>query len=258
MLVVHASELAASVGMHRYRPLADVAVDLFSRMNPSVYEIAMTRNALCEKTNIESVLDQLSVTAAVTEAVSAAPDDLHDKLQDIIKDSNVSADIAADIQSFVYTERGKNAEEASLDNAESQMKQKIQQRNTRYYKKFISYGADRRLQLGGKVDGITEDGQLVEMKNRQRRLFPTVPLYEKIQVHAYMFLTDKAECRLIQTYKDTNSTTIVSFDETFWSDIVRRLTILAGHMDELESDTHKQDQLLVQQQLPIEFDQQNL
>lgn len=246
MLVVHASELAASVDMHRYRPVAEVAVDLFARKNPIAYAAAMTRNTLQEKPSISSVLEKFAVTDAVSEAVAATPDALHTKLQGILKDTTIASDptVVADIQSYVYTERGKIAEEPSLDTAEIEMKQKIQQRNSRYYKKYISYGADGQLQLGGKVDGITEGGQLVEMKNRQRRLFPTVPVYEKVQVHAYMFLTDIKECRLIQRFKDTNDTTIVPFDEPFWEEIVRRLTILATRMDEVDRDEKQQDRLV--------------
>ncbi len=256
MLVVHASELAASVGMHRYRPVAEVAIQLFARMNPSTYEAAMTRNQLQEKASISSIMEQFSVTDAVTEAVTAAPEVLQTKLEDIFQNKNVASEptLAAEIQSFVYTERGKNAEEASLDHVETQMKQKIRQRNLKYYKKYIPYDVgDRCLLLGGRVDGITEDGQLVEMKNRQRRLFPTVPVYETIQVHAYMYLTDIKECRLIQTYKDANATTLVEFDEQFWADIVRRLLVLGKRMDELEADPLQQDVLLLKQEFPVDF-----
>ncbi len=258
MIVVHASELAACVGMHQYRPLADVVQNLFARMNPEAYVAAMARNALREKTNIENTLAQMSATTAVAEAVAADPDEMQRKLKDILESPDIAKDesLAADIQSFVYTERGKNAEESSLNRTEEQIEQKIQQRNARYYKKYIEYAPGSRLQIGGRVDGITEDGQLVEMKNRQRRLFSTVPLYEKIQVHAYMYLTDIHECRLVQCFKDKTSTTMVRFDEVFWTDITQRLTVLARRLDELAKDIGKQDELLVLQTFPVDFDTQ--
>lgn len=255
MLVVHASELAACVGLNRYRPVADAAIVLFSRMNPSVYEAAMARNALREKESIERTLEQIpGAIAAVKEAVEAAPDDLGSRIDDLIKDVGGDNQVsAADLTSLVYTERGKNAEESSLDRVQDSWKKQITQRNTKYYKKQLSYGGERYLLLGGRVDGITDDGELVEVKNRQRRIFSSVPIYEKVQVHAYMYLTDIKECKLVQSFKGSDVITKITFDDQFWNDVRNRLTIFATRMDHLCQDEKAQDSLLVQQEFPIDF-----
>ncbi len=91
------------------------------------------------------------------------------------------------------------------------------------------------------------------MKNRQRQLFSHVPTYEKIQVHAYMYLTDIHECRMIQSFKNTESTVIIPFDENFWTEIIQRLSLVAVCMDRLVADTDMQDQLLVSNVFPVEF-----
>jgi hypothetical protein len=42
--------------------------------------------------------------------------------------------------------------------------------------------------VGGRIDGWSPEHGLVEIKNRMRRLFPKIPLYETVQVHAYMWI----------------------------------------------------------------------
>ena len=68
-----------------------------------------------------------------------------------------------------------------------------------------------------------------------------------------MYLTDINECRLVQCYKDQTATTIVKFDGTFWSQIIRRLILLARRLDDLERDSVQQDELLVLQNFPVDF-----
>ena len=42
--------------------------------------------------------------------------------------------------------------------------------------------------IGGRIDGWSKQHGLVEVKNRMRGLFNTVPMYERVQVHAYMYI----------------------------------------------------------------------
>ena len=45
------------------------------------------------------------------------------------------------------------------------------------------------LRISGKVDGIEGEGEdqiLIETKNRRRRLFDDIPIYEKVQMCIYM------------------------------------------------------------------------
>ena len=40
--------------------------------------------------------------------------------------------------------------------------------------------------IGGKIDGLTENNILIEIKNRMYRLFKTLRNYEKVQIFSYM------------------------------------------------------------------------
>ena len=258
MLVVYASELAAVIGYHRYRPVAEAAIQVLARSARHVYDAAMSRNQLREKPDIAETIEQLSVTEIVTAAVNSDPLELEKNLQSALKEVPDSGTLAADITSFVFTERGKNAEDSSLDRLETQLKQKIVQRNDKYFKTHVEYGTDgKKIQLGGRVDGITEDGGLIEVKNRQRRFFSEVPLYERVQVHAYMVLTGVSTCQLVQSFNGREKATVVPFDAEFWNTVLSRLRNFASRLEEVLHDERKQDDLLLLQEFPVDFDKES-
>lgn len=52
--------------------------------------------------------------------------------------------------------------------------------------------------LVGKVDGMLEDGTVIEVKNRQNKLFNSIPLWEKIQLQTYLHLCNASSGFLCQ------------------------------------------------------------
>lgn len=76
--------------------------------------------------------------------------------------------------------------------------------------------------LVGYIDG-RKDNCIVEIKNRQRRLFHKVPLYENIQCQVYMKLTGVHECIFIEQYGSDSNTFHLTFSESQWDDIFQGL-----------------------------------
>ena len=52
--------------------------------------------------------------------------------------------------------------------------------------------------ITGGVDGLLGDDCILEVKNRTRRLFHKVPMYERVQVEAYMRIFDKSRAVLLE------------------------------------------------------------
>ena len=104
--------------------------------------------------------------------------------------------------------------------------------------------------LGGKVDGITNENTLVEVKNRQYRLFSEIPIYEKIQIHTYMYLTGIKQCHYVQCYKDKSNTELLNYDEDFYQDVLHNLTKFVEMVSRLTKSENLQDTLLLQGILP--------
>ena len=75
----------------------------------------------------------------------------------------------------------------------------------------------------GKFDGFAEDGTLVEIKNRVRRLFKEVKEYENVQVHVYMKMSHAMTAHLVERYKDEIMIHDVLYDDDFMCEIEAEL-----------------------------------
>ena len=90
--------------------------------------------------------------------------------------------------------------------------------------------------LFGRLDGLRDDGTVVETKNRRNRLFGYVPAYERIQLHAYMILTSTTQAVLVENFEEDQRAHDVPFDASFWYDTV--LPALACGIDEVQRREH--------------------
>jgi hypothetical protein len=88
--------------------------------------------------------------------------------------------------------------------------------------------------LVGYIDG-RKDNCIVEIKNRQRRLFHKVPLYEDIQCQVYMKLTGVHECTFIEQYGSDSNTFHLTFSESRWDEIFQELVQFSHQMCNIPS-----------------------
>ena len=79
------------------------------------------------------------------------------------------------------------------------------------------------IKILGITDAIGEDGILIETKNRVRRLFSGIPLYERVQLHAYMELYNVGMIRHCQHYGGKFESKVIMKDPIFWSKILKKL-----------------------------------
>jgi hypothetical protein len=122
------------------------------------------------------------------------------------------------IQTALYTEHGRVQEDV--------VRESIKDVKIRKTDKFVTspqpiftFG-DIRVFIGGRFDGITEDGKIVEIKTRQKRFMGT-PLYELVQVHGYMIMHGSREASIVESYNGLNKTHDVVFDDELWKDVLR-------------------------------------
>ena len=75
----------------------------------------------------------------------------------------------------------------------------------------------------GKFDGFAEDGTLVEIKQRTRRLFGVVREYENVQVHVYMKMAEVQTAQLVEKYEDKLMVHDIYYDDDFMCEIEAEL-----------------------------------
>lgn len=71
----------------------------------------------------------------------------------------------------------------------------------------------------GKFDGFAEDGTLVEIKNRVRRLFGIVKEYENVQVHVYMKMCHATTAHLVEKFRDQVMVHQVLYDDDLMCEV---------------------------------------
>ena len=156
-------------------------------------------------------------------------------------------DLISQVKSHVNTARGIRDEEKGVEMYSTNEHKKVGERNSKFYKSYLYAswkGRKVKYMIGGRVDGITEDGILLEVKNRQRRLLGRVPDHENVQIQIYMYLLGITECHLVECYKTTTQKHIVYYDNELVTSILEELERVALLLDHLSVCQSSQDNLL--------------
>ena len=132
------------------------------------------------------------------------------------KNSNLVKNLHNATIQDIGMKRGNIKEDDNLDKIEEYCNIKITNRNDKLFQKQLQLGEEFNINLIGKVDGMCND-MVVETKNRRNRLFYNIPIYEKVQLEAYMFLTDKTKCYWIECYNNSYSHQIYEHDSDLWN-----------------------------------------
>jgi hypothetical protein len=131
---------------------------------------------------------------------------------------------------------GTHYEQTVRNQYQQRTKRQIQDGNARRYQKkqlWTILGVP--VGIGGRCDGVEIDPatrqpvHLIEIKTRARHLFWTIPLYEKVQLHVYMFIYGLDDCVHIQRHADETEETRVKFDCVFWTETVLPRLKAAAH-----------------------------
>jgi hypothetical protein len=217
----------------------------------------------------QDMVEQLAAAAAVpgataadiTAAVPSAPDSALSAAAQLTPSKQAAAAhaerIPKELVSNVNKERGRRDEPAALAAAADAAAQPVVQPNQRMYYasiQLVRASGPRqpgvRLRLGGRVDGwLADRSAFVEVKNRQNGLKYHVPVYEHVQVLAYMQCTRVYKCMFTEKYLDSSWAEELVWDESsseLWQAHV--LPGLQQHVQQLQSvlcSTAAQDELLL-------------
>jgi hypothetical protein len=252
-VVYYASELAACVGMNRFTEPWQAAVKIWQRIKPKEFSQAVATlqgkgRYRPEETakETEQWLARSGALDAAKSAVTCEQAELKGTLVAAIKASGADAnpDMEKSLRKWVYTSRGDRAENPALDAYESIKGCAIPERNSRFRLGTFEAADGSHISVGGKVDGLSATGELVEVKNRQRKILQYIPLHERVQMHAYMFLTGTKECTLVQTCGDDTQSTAVPLDEALWRNVQEQLTAFDRKLGEVMCCQERQRLLL--------------
>ena len=147
-------------------------------------------------------------------------DEVTQQEQCVLKDISAiapSCDTGA-LRRHVAKERGICGEKRALDALEAKCNIVVNERNRELKSHTFAFG----VRVTGCIDGKTQDGTLVEAKERRYKLLG-VPYYERIQCEVYLRLFDLHKCCLTERFNDQSKEYVFTRDDRLWSEITEGL-----------------------------------
>lgn len=261
---VYASQVAMCIGANRHKKLGDAAELMWRRISPETYVKALQRNGI--KTDEENVEDLVQSNTTVSKLVQqsfmecASSDDVAKSYGTAIHELRNARDLDGSAKQLVedaikknlYTTYGNHNEPVIMTYINRVLGIACNTDPT-FYKKLMGNINGIPWYIGGKIDGISENGKtVIEIKNRINRLFMRqTPIYEKIQVQTYLDLLDVPNGLLIECFTTeqgsvTSNIVPMARDASMWNeDIVPKLKLFITFILKLIEDPKLQDKFLI-------------
>jgi len=212
---ISASKVAALIGLNKYQSPHEVMYDLLSKYEPIKAKIAAIQTSE-HRVPASKLKYAVLATPAIKNIVNTGIKvcvgltDITEALKDVERQARVvvnlrHSDLPDEFRELLVSEvcgevrkkRGLNTENAILNTYETDNNVKVEQRNTKTFRKaYDDY------KLIGRTDGyVAEHKRIVDSKARTR-WWPEVPMYDEIQLRVYMELSGCEETELIESFPD--------------------------------------------------------
>ena len=245
-ICIYASELAVVIGVNKYQKLSDIIIKLWQKNYPIDYEntittVKKTHNVKLAPTEtdiqyIKRVQDEcnLNIQDKINECLNTKDtsnllNNRNQILKEIEQNNNINKEIKDDfkksLESVTNKAFGTINEKSVIDYYMEQSGKKVIC-DTKFIRKQLCTYKDIKWSLGGKIDGITEDNVVVEVKNRIYKLFYVMRDYEKPQIQTYMYILGLPRGHLVESFKRGGEIQLniieENFDENYWNDFIMK------------------------------------
>jgi hypothetical protein len=213
-IVFRASEVAAVIGKNPFTSRPRALAEAWKRYSPESFDASRllhTHDDDEEYPIDHAVVDQLVqcaddptvVVDALLAHTSSSPSPCHRATREA-----------------VYTEFGRRREASCLE--KSRTMSGIQWISP-CDPKTVWLGHVQNIPFGvcGVADGISPDGdEILEIKNRMKKLHCRVPAHEYIQIQSYVRLYGAEKARLVEFFGNAHSTIKIFRDDAAWDDVI--------------------------------------
>ena len=117
--------------------------------------------------------------------------------------------------------------------------------DTRFYKRKLFSTDSLNWFIGGRIDGIMEDGTIVEIKNRIYRMFYRLRDYERVQIQSYMYIFRAERGVLVESKGGQINMIDVEFNDDGYEEIKNRIRRFADFFGEFIGNFEMKKKLLV-------------
>jgi hypothetical protein len=213
--IIYASKLAVISGFNPYES-ADAFRAAYAHsigLNPSYVDPSkVARDEIEKLAPIEKEQVQ-----KVTNTVFKSAADVQAAISTLKQEQKLTLEMEKEIKTQAYTRHGQEQEDVVRKNTNVLIKTD----NKFVVSKLPIFTiGEIDYYIGGKHDGML-DGVVIEIKTRQRR-FLGVPVYERVQIHAYMHIYKTRKGRLVESFNGERKEHDIEFDDEFWREVVQK------------------------------------
>lgn len=238
MLLLYASEIAIITGNNKYQKLSDYLIKLWSKFDNNDFKDCVLQleqkhkvkfvenNDIQNIKNIEekcgvSIQKQLNSIKNNTknsDEVIQKRNELLKNIDDKVMDKTMKKQLKKSVENITNTNYGIVNEDKVL-NVYSKNNHLIVYKICAFQKRKIT----KNLYIGGKIDGLTENGEIVEIKNRMYKLFYKMRDYEKIQLQSYLHIFKLNRGFLVENHNQNINVLEEIYDKQFMDNIIHKL-----------------------------------
>lgn len=243
-ICIYASDLATFIGINKYQKLSEMILKLWQKNYPIDYENAISNIKI--KHNVEIVSKETD-TQCLKRIQDESSVDVSSKIQECLSMKDTSKLLKNRAEILKEINMNKNIDEdakkefkTSLESMTNKVfgtinEKSVIERYTELTNKNVDTSSkfiNRKLctyknviwKLGGKIDGITDDKIVVEVKNRIYKLFYEMRDYERPQIQTYMYILGLDKGHLVECYKKNGEMQLniieEDFDDEYWNEVI--------------------------------------
>lgn len=223
---IHASELASLIGLNPYNSIYESMIKFCEKNHKDIIK-NIDLKADVEK--IKDILKDNQKIFKIEDFKTNNSNDLikqRDELIKNIKGLELNDEQKKEVEKLIKTHTNKihgifNESNVLLEYSKK-FEKKINSDSKYLSKKYCDYQGNK-WYLGGKIDAISEDDIIIEVKNRVNKLFYELKLYEKPQIYTYMTILNLQKSHLVEYRNDEMNVIEESFDKDYWKEITEKL-----------------------------------
>ena len=214
-IFIYASELSVITGHNNYQSINDIYMKLWKKHFPEDYnrikellgQVIIEEsteeyvNRIAKENNISSELNECLESKDI-DNLSLAKNKILNNIDKIKspKEKNLFREC---VQNLANTNFGTQNENIALQFYIQKTGDNVN-KIEKFLKRPLYQTKNNVWFIGGRIDGINENGTIIEIKNRVKKLFYNLRDYEKIQAYAYMFIMEKRQAKLVESLKKEN------------------------------------------------------
>lgn len=245
---INCSKLSIFIGKNEYGNIRDEIIKLWENYFPEDYEITkilyesqkgvkiepkLTENETIKKLEKKS---DIHISEKINKCLNETNlSNMHKIKYDILKqvsNSNLNkedkTDMKKNIEKLSHTTFGTKQELSAIDQYTLQTNLKVIKKDN--YIRIKIYESNKNksfnLYIGGKVDGIDSNNNLIEVKNRMYKFLLNIREYEMVQIQSYLFITKLENAKLIECLKKNKThikITDIKRDNNYIKNIILQL-----------------------------------